>query len=55
MPTERDGRIIIYFKVIIAPCLIHFVLCVIGAVPLGPSAPRPLLIDLMADRLLCEK
>lgn len=47
----------LFISVIIAPCLIHFVIHVTGTTALGSlfGEARLLLIDLMADKWLCGK
>lgn len=55
--TWQSPPVIIHIKAILAPCLIHFVICVTGTTALGSlfGGARPLLIGLMADKWLFEK
>lgn len=52
IPTKHFDSIIIHITVIIAPCLIHFVICVTGTTALGSlfGGAWLLLIGLMADK-----
>lgn len=52
MPTKHFDGIIIYIAVIIAPCLIHFVIYVTTTTALGSlfGGAWLLLIGLMADK-----
>lgn len=49
---RASDSVIIHIKAILAPCLIHFVICVTGTTALGSlfGGARPLLIGLMADK-----